>query len=166
MKTLNLKLQGGLELKPIIEIDGKVVPYKRNKYKNIILSYETDKEEIDLRIKNILEINGPYWWLIQMFFFIITIFGILNPKLEKLCYSINYHSKIKLDKEKTAIAIKFNPLKDKNRAIETIDEGEITEIENEYLLDLKAKKRKKILKILYLLSWIVLIAVVTTIIII
>lgn len=59
MKTLNLKLQGGSELNAIIELDGNAISYKRNKYKTGLISYKTEKDYVDIEIKNALEIKGP-----------------------------------------------------------------------------------------------------------
>lgn len=165
MKTLNLKIQGGIELRPIIEIDGKVVNYKRNKYKTILITHETEKEAVDVKIKNVLEINGPWWWLVQMCFFVLSLFGILNPKLEKTCYYINYQAKITLNAEQNNVNLKFNELKDKSRAIEAVFDGEVEETENAYSIDLEAKKRKKILKFSKIVSWVLLIIIVLAIII-
>lgn len=164
MKTLNLKLLGGTELNPIVKIDGKVVQYKRNKYKTAEIVYQTEKDVVDVEIGNVLEIKGPCWWLIQMFFFVISLFGILNPKLEKFCYLINFKAKINIGENSNEVMLKFNLLKDKTRAIEISSPNIIEESVNEYLIDLETKKRKKILKISRILSWILLISVVLLII--
>lgn len=86
MKTLNLKIQGGLELNPLIEIDGKTVDYKRNKDGNIEIKHQTENDCANVSVKNVLEINGPCWWLVQMLYFIVSLFGLLNPRLPKACY--------------------------------------------------------------------------------
>lgn len=165
MRTLNLKLQGGIELNPIIELNGETITYKRNKYKNVSINYETEKDYVDIEIKNILEIKGPCWWLVQMLFYIISLFGILNPRLEKNCYYVSYKARIKLNENSNNITLKFNIFKDKSKAIEVMSENEIEESLNEYSLDLEAKKRKKILKISHIITWILLITIAIIIII-
>lgn len=166
MKILNLKLQGGIEINPIIAIDGKLIQYKRNKYKTALIKYETEKDYVDVEISNILEIKGPYWWFVQMFFYIISLFGILNPRLEKFCYLVNYKSRIYLTNNENDVIIKFNLFKENSRAIEIKTQCNVEENVNEYLLDLEAKKRKKILKISHILSWITLIATIIIILIV
>lgn len=158
MKTLNLKLQGGLSLRPNIKIDGKDISYKRNKHDNIVLKHQTEKDSVDLTIENTLEIMGKGWWFVQMLFFIISCFGIFNPRLEKTCYCIKYSAKISLPNDENDVVLKFNMPKDKQKAITT--DAAVEESENEYLLDEVAKKRKKILKWSFVLSWILLLVIV------
>lgn len=164
MKTLNLKLQGGYEIRPAIEIDGQIIPYKRNKHQSTMITFQTEKECVDIKIKNILEINGPWWWFMQMFFFIISIFGILNPRLGKNCYIVDYQATIDLPNEQNDVTLKFNMTKDGEKAIDVLSEAKPKdEKSNLYTLDQTAKKRKKILKISYIISWIVLIIIVAII---
>lgn len=56
------------------------------------------------------------------------------------------------------VVLKFNMPKDKQKAITT--DAAVEESENEYLLDEVAKKRKKILKWSFVLSWILLLVIV------
>lgn len=164
MKTLNLKLQGGYEYRPIIEIDGQEVSYKRNKHEAAIITYQTEKDSVDIKVKNILEINGPWWWFMQMFFFVISIFGILNQRLEKTCYIIDYQASIDLPNEQNDVTLKINLAKDGAKAIDVLSETKPKdETVNLFTLDQTAKKRKKILKISYIVSWIVLVIVVAAV---
>ena len=150
MRTLNLKIQGGLNLRPTIMVDGQIIKYKKNKNQTIDIVHQTENDVVDILISNTLEVNGPLWWLIQPLFYIISLLGILNPRLEKTCYHISYHSKITL---------KFNQTKDGTRAIECAGNANIEEFENKFSFDEKAKKRKKILKFLYAGCWILAIMV-------
>ena len=164
MKTLNLKLQGGYEYRPIIEIDGKEVAYKRNKHEAATIAYQTEKDSVDIKVKNILEINGPWWWFMQMFFYVISIFGILNQRLEKTCYIIDYQASIDLPNEQNDVTLKINLAKDGAKAIDVLSETKPKdETVNLFTLDQTAKKRKKILKISYIVSWIVLVIVVAAV---
>ncbi len=157
MKKLNLRLQGGMTLKPIVKLDGKVVPYRKNKYEAIELTHETENDSVMLEVENILEIKGPCWWFVQMAFFIISLFGILNPRLAKSHFLVTYKAKINLADGENNVALKFNLPQDKQKAISPLKEANIEEIANEYTEDLVAKKRKKWLKISYLISWILLV---------
>ena len=164
MKILNLKLQGGYEYRPIIEIDGKEVAYKRNKHEAAMITDQTEKDSVDIKIKNILEINGPWWWFMQMLFFIISIFGILNQRLEKTCYIIDYQANIDLPNEQNDVTLKINLAKDGAKAVDVLSETKSRdESTNLFTLDQTAKKRKKILKISYIISWIVLVVVVVAV---
>ena len=158
MKNLNLKIQGGYELRPIVEIDGKVVAYKRNKHKNIEINHQTENSSVKLTLRNVLEIKGPYWWLVQMAFFILSCFGIFNPRLEKFCYNIHFCATLELSEGENDVLLKFNYLKDGARAIEFVSDNKIVEDENKYVVDSEAKKRKKILLASRLVAWAILAA--------
>lgn len=158
MRTLNLKLQGGYAIRPYIEIDGKVVPYKRNKNKSAVINYQTEKDVIKIDIANAHELNGPCWWLVQMCFYIISLFGIFNPKIDENLYLIKYSAKLHLADGENNITLKLNQTKDKGRAIDILGEGNVEEIDNVYEFDNQAKKRKKILKISHICAWVLLLA--------
>ena len=53
MKTLNLKIRGGIGLNPLIQIDGKNVEYKKDKYEAIEINYKTESDFVDLKIQNV-----------------------------------------------------------------------------------------------------------------
>lgn len=161
MKTLNLKIQGGLNLRPTVVVDGQIIKYKKNKNQTIDVVHKTENDVVDILISNTLEINGPLWWLIQPLFYIISLLGILNPRLEKTCYHISYHSKITLKDETTNLILKFNQTKDGTRAIESLGNAnvDIEEIENKFSFDEQAKKRKRILKFLYAGCWLLTILI-------
>lgn len=163
MKTVNLKFQGGMELKPTIEIDGKIADFKKNKHEAILISHQTENDFITIMVKNTLEVKGPCWWLVQMAFFIFSIFGILNPILQKNYFEIIYQAKIYLPNEKNEIMFKFNPLKDGEKAIQVMTDAQVEEKENKYVFDAVAKKRNKILGWSFAISWVILICVVSLI---
>lgn len=159
MKTLNLKIRGGIGLNPLIQIDGKNVEYKKDKYEAIEINYKTESDFVDLKIQNVLEIKGKFWWLTQMFFFIISLFGILNPKLNKNLYSIDYQAKINLIEEQNDIVLKLNSTNINKPAIEIVGDVNVEEEVNQIIIDKEAKKRKKVLLISKIISWILLIVI-------
>ena len=98
-----------------------------------------------------------------MAFFIISLFGILNPKLEKTFYEVNYKAKINLLENSNDILVKFLPTE--TQAMQC-DSENIEVLTNECLISEKAKKRNKILKISKILSWLLLIVAILLIVII
>lgn len=163
MKTINIKAQGGIELKPVIRIDGKIVECKQSKHESLQTTFQTDKDQVEITVENTLEIMGPGWWFVQMFFFIFSLFGIFNTRLEKFNYLINYKATISLNEEVTNIIIKFNQIKDKQRAIEIIGAAKVEEQANEYQFAEEAKKRKKKLKISRIIGAIAIIAIIAVV---
>lgn len=159
MKTLNLKLQGGNSLKPIIQIDGKQIDYTRNKNQSITLTHKCESDSVNISITNAIELNGPCWWLMQMVFFVISIFGILNPKLVKVYYFVDYQASIRLDNDVNDVVLRFNTFSVKGRAVEPLnnDNNVVEEVKNEYGIDTKAKKRRKVMVFSYVMTWIIVI---------
>lgn len=157
MKTLNLKIQGGLELNPLVEIDGKVVDCKKNKDGTIEIKHQTENESANISIKNVLEINGRCWWLVQMLYYIVSLFGILNPRLPKVCYNVEYQAKVNLIDGDNNLTLKFCHLKKNGKAIEADGGLNIEETINESSIDEKAKKRRKWLLISQLIGWFLLV---------
>lgn len=161
MNKLNLRLQGGMGIRPKIQIDGQEMKYNRKKHEAIQIAHETDKSQVLLEISNILEINGPLWFIMQMLFFVVSVFGIFNPRLEKQCFLVSYKAKINLQEGENKVVLKFNQLAVNSPAISVINEASVEVMENNCVLDKKAKKRKKILTLSYVLSY--LLALVLTI---
>lgn len=159
MRNLNLKLQGGYNLKPIVEIDGEIVTYKRNRNESAVINYATEKDVVQVRVTNALELNGPCWWLVQMCFYIFSLFGILNPKTDKNMFVMSYSAKLHLADGDNNVTLKINQTKDKARAVDVLGEVQAEEETNVFTLDLQAKKRKKILKFSHVCAWLLLIGV-------
>ena len=157
MRNLNLRVQGGYNLKPIFGIDGEIVTYKRNRNESAVINYATEKDVVQVRVTNALELNGPCWWLVQMCFYIFSLFGILNPKPDKNLFVISYSAKLHLADGENNVTMKINQTKDKARAIEILGETMVEEESNAFNLDLQAKKRKKILKFSHVCAWLMLI---------
>lgn len=156
MNQLNLKMSGMFNVKPVIFIDDKPVKCKKNNYGNIDISQQFDKDKVEVKICKYFELNGKLWFLMSMLFFIISFFGILDVPYNKKCIAIDCRFTIALS-EKTNVKIKFNKLSEQGRAVEIESEANIEEICNEYYVDMRAKKRRKILIITKLLIWLALI---------
>lgn len=163
MRNVNLNVVGSSNLNPILAIDGKTLKTKKNKHGNIQYSFDTEKDEIELSVFRYLELNGRLWWLMAILFFVISIFGILNPPYEKKCIQIDYKVKLKL-KENNDITIKLNASSNDGKVgrIETVCDCE--EISNNFDIDKVAQKRKKIIKICEVIAWIALIVTIVALI--
>lgn len=156
MNQLNLKMTGAWNVKPVILIDDKPVKWKKNKYGNVEIIQQFDKDKVEVKICKYFELNGKLWFLMSMLFFIISLFGILDVPYNKKCIAVDCKFIVALA-EKTEVKVKFNKLSDQGRAVEIESEAEVQEIINEYYVDTRAKKRRKILIITKLLVWIALI---------
>ena len=162
MNTLNLKLIGTARVNPTVLIDGKPAKLKKNEFGGFSCSYNTENSKAKVEIYKYLEISGKYWFLVQFFFFLISILGIFNPRLDKKCIVLDCSFDIDLN-ETNNVTFKFNQLKDEGEAVTIEGDCNVDTISNSYFVDKQAKKRMKILRIAEIFTWVAVIAVVAII---
>lgn len=163
MKNIKLKIKGYGALKPTVKVDGKQMKFKKNEFGSFESQVQTDKDKVQIEIYRYLEINSRLWWLTQIFFFIISIFGILDPLKEKNCVVIDYKSELDLTNvESASVDLAINTAKNDGKAIELKSEAPCVEQTNEFYVDNKAKKRVKIMKFVKLFVFLACVAIVIT----
>ena len=143
MKQINLTVRGGTRLSPTILIDGKAIKTKKSGIGAKTGVFKTEKDKVEISIFRYLEINGRLWFLMNIIYFLIGVFGIFDFLYDKNCAVLD--CKFVVDTtEQTNLEIAFNSLIDKGRAVEIESDTNVTEIKNMYYVDQKAKKRRKI----------------------
>lgn len=159
MKTLKLKLTGlTTKLKPIVTIDGQSVVCKRNKFGAYDISYETEKDELEVAVTRELELKARLWWLYAFISFIVSVFGIFEPYYDKKCIDVDLRFKVKLGEE-TNVKLNFNLPSPQGRVAEFETQNEVEELKNEFQVSTVVKRRWKILLALKLLIWVAIIVV-------
>ena len=157
MNNINIKIAGANDkIRPNVFIDGKEVKYTKNNYGDLELNYATEKDSIEISICKYLEISGKLWFLMSLFFFVISLFGIFDAQYDKKCIVIDCKYKIKL-KEQTNIKFTLCNIENTGRAVVWEGDCECEQIKNEGYIDKKAKKRLKIMLAVKILMWIALI---------
>lgn len=157
MNSLTVKITGASKHNNIILIDDKEVKLKKNSFGSYNHLVETEKESVNIKIKSVLEINSKYWFITNIFFFIISIFGIFDYRLPKKCFSISFEETVKLSSEQNEMTIALlNQIAEKPCA-QVTSNCEVEEIQNTCVQDAKALKRMKILKRTKFFLWIALI---------
>lgn len=146
MKKLNLKVNSNLNIDAYFLVDGKSVKGKKNKFGNTVKCLETDKEEVEISIFDFNEMQGKLWFLTSFIFFIISLFGLLDIRLNKNCRSIDCKLKVKLDKEVNEMSIGYNNFEDNGSAVHFEGDCEVEVISNRYYINEELKKRFKIMK--------------------
>lgn len=154
MKKINLKILGLTERnQPFFYINGKEVIPNKNQFGSFQIDYKTDDEEITLEIYKELEINGRFWLITALFFFIISLLGILSPRHDKACLYISCKYQIKLN-ENNEVKMTFVNQKDNNR-VEIEADCSYDEIECKFYQDKKAKKHLRTLSFIKPLIWVI-----------
>lgn len=139
-----------------VSVDNKDVIAKRDKNGHDEYVYESEKSSVDVTLYKYLEVNSPLYMLWQIFFFIISVFGIFNKRLDKKCVVLKYRATINLDAD-TKIIARINTNYKETKALSIETSAEVVEQENLREVDKNAKKRLKLLKIIKLLLWVALI---------
>lgn len=147
MKDLELKIIGGQNLgEKIVSIDDKPVKVKNNKFGNIECQYQTENEKVNIKVYRALDVGGVLWFITQLFFFVISIFGIFDIRRKEKCIVVDFEAEVYL-KEENKITLQFNPPQENEKAINVETDLTSKEISNNYYVDTKAKKTLKCLKI-------------------
>lgn len=148
MKALTLKIKGvGKRFRPTVEVDGKVVRLKKNQFGNFEARVNVDKDKFDIRISRFLEINSRLWFLKAIFYFLISIFGIFDSRKEKSSVALDCHFSIDMSsRDGGMVELKLNSLRTQGRACEITSDCAVIENKNEYFVDLRTKKRIKLLR--------------------
>ena len=157
MKNLTIKISGASKLNNLIFIDDKEVKLKKNSFGSYDHTVQTEKDFVNIKIKSVLEINSKSWFLTNLFFFIISVFGIFDYRMPKKCLSVAFEENVKLTGEQNDITISMlNQIADKPCVL-TKSNCEIEEIQNTCIQDKIALKRMKTLKRTKILLWVALI---------
>lgn len=152
MNNLTLVLTSKLKPFTDIFIDGNIVKPKKIKGKYTI-QYSTENTTVELGIKRYSFFQTWWCYLFDLIFFVFSFFGIFDSYFARHCYRT--YCKIKLDvQEQTFVKLKVLPPK-KNKAVAIIESQlNYEQIENIYLIDKTARRRKIILIFLKLFTFI------------
>ncbi|NCB48805.1 MAG: hypothetical protein EOM55_04245 [Clostridia bacterium] len=160
MKNLSVKISGTAKQNNLVFIDDKEVKLNKNSFGSYSYDVQTEKDSVNIKIKSILEINSKMWFLTNIFFFIISIFGIFDYRLPKKCLSISFETNVKLKNEQNDISISLLTQQVGKPCAEIKTECGVEEIKNFCEQNIIALKRLKTLRITKIFLWIALIVAV------
>lgn len=147
MKSLNLKLTGSQNLtNTVVYIDDKQVTLKKNEFENLTYYHETENESVNIKIYKMLDVGGVWWFITQLFFFLISIFGIFDVRTKNKSLTLEYEADIDLS-ENTTLTLGLNPPRDGISAFKVESNSNVTEKSNRFFVDEAAKKKFKYLLI-------------------
>lgn len=144
MNTFNLKLTGSYLGNAIVLVDGKPIQLKKNKFANLAASCQTEKQSVILEIYRALDVGGALWFLAQLFFFVISVFGLFDVRNRRKHVGLVYRAEICLQQESSMI-LRCNLPVACAKAFEIDTELTVREESNLFFVDARAKKTFKIL---------------------
>lgn len=140
MRELEIKLTGRqFTGETVVSIDDKPVKFKKNEFGNLVCKYQTENDKINVKVYRLLDVGGFVWFITQLFFFVISIFGIFDIHHRERCFVVDFESEFDL-KEENKITLRLYPPHQSEKAIDIETELTFKEISNEYFLDATAKK--------------------------
>lgn len=157
MKNLTIKISGAGKQNNLIFIDDKEVKLKKNSFGSYDHTVQTEKDTVNIKIKSLLEINSKMWFLTNIFFFIISVFGIFDIRLPKKCLAVSFEENVKLHGEQNEITIALLTQNADKPCATVKSECEVEEVKNICVQDAVALKRRKTLKTTKILLWVALI---------
>lgn len=155
--TINVKR---LNLLPgaIVLVDDKEIKFKKDKFENLSYKFNTDKDNVNIKVVSVNELDRKYWLIYILFYWFISIFGILNPPFEKYGYVINYNCNYLISKNET-IELYFNYPKANKKLLQVKEENNMLDNETNIIIqDEKIYKRAKFYK-KFKIAMLVLIAI-------
>ena len=106
---------------------------------------QVDGDRADCVIYKTHEYGGKLWWLFNILYYIISVFGIFDIKQDKSCSVVDCRFRLNLTQDTTKAYISICDVKeDKFAIIDTI--AEIEEFSNKKYIDYIGVKRRNILK--------------------
>lgn len=161
MKNVNLILRGMDAKNAVIFVDDKAVKTKRNNFGGQTATVQTENNSVRVRVESVLELQNPMWFLTNILFFLISCFGIFDIRPSKNFTVVEYDATISLSDGENNIALTL----DLNKAPKVLAESacQIEENQNKLEVDEKLKKRKKILTISKIFTFIISVVIILTI---
>lgn len=147
----------------MVYIDNTPITFKQNEFKNLTCSYQTDKDRVNIKVYKALDIGGIWWFAIQLFFFVISIFGLLDVRMKNRFVGLQYESDVELGDGINNIALGFNSPNNNSKAFDVKTDLQIVENSNKFFIDEDAKKKIKFLNIAKIVLAIVIIVTVTAV---
>ena len=149
MAKLELQIIGFNETLSNMTINGKQL--KINSIYNGVRTsvIETKKDYAEIVVYKNHYYSSNAWFLINLFYFFISLFGIFDIRHDKKCTVIDCRYVLKLT-ELTKATIRLNQFTDGGRFIELKSSNPVKEIQNIQYYDTLAQKRYKRMKLVKL----------------
>ncbi len=158
MKELRIKISGIRKLSPLFLVDDKQVQFKKNQFGSYEHTVQTESDSVNIKIKTFLELNSKWWFVAGIFFFIISIFGIFDYRYPKNCAKISLDLNAKVNQNREELEIHLFKSTGQKTCAEIKGNLEVEEVENSFIVDAVAQKRRKTLRTTKLVLWLTLAA--------
>ncbi len=132
MNVLNLRITGALRGDTFVTVDGERV-------EGTSCAIQTEKAQVRVAVCRYLDVGGPLWFITQLLFFIISIFGIFDARGRGKYLVADCQTDIYL-KQTCDLTVRINPPKKNAKVAEFTGDIWLAEWSNKYVADKRAKK--------------------------
>lgn len=153
MNNISLKVKG-VPKNTFIFLDDKLIKAKKDSFANRVFKGQTEKNKISIKIYKRQDLTLKNWWLYEIFYFVFSLFGLLDFRGKGNFYTLSYEAMLTLNVD-TQIDLSFDRKGEKAIVVNN-SSTEIEEKENKKEIDLIAKKRFKWVVFAKILAWIAL----------
>ena len=165
MKTLALKINGHSNFSTtVVTVDGKPIKFKKNSFGNLTGKYQTAQDKVKIKIYNVLDVGGIFWFITQLFFFLISIFGIFDLHCREKCVVLDFEMDVDLQDD-NQLTLQINPPRLDGKAINVETNLVCQELVNQYQCDEQAKRTMKNLRWAKIICAVAVVAVVTLVVV-
>lgn len=158
MKEVNIKIMGDAR-DTVLFADGERLNLKKNEFHNYACKYATEKDRIKIELYRELDVGGVLWFITQLFFFVISIFGIFDTHIKRSAVVFDFSAEVDIP-DSGDICLKLNRRSESGQAVTLETAFNAQESANEYYVDEKARKTFKLLRIAKVLTAIAVVAIV------
>lgn len=160
MRELEIKLTGRTNINETsVYIDDAPVEYTKNKKGQWTCKFQTENDKVNIKVYRMLDVGGILWFLTQILFFIISVFGIFDVHRKERCLVIDFEAEVELT-EQNNITLQFALPKEGQAAINVQTDLPTQMISNSYYTDTESKKIRKGLMLTKLFTALAIIAII------
>lgn len=146
MNTVNLKITGTQHLSDVVvSINDQPVKLKLNQFDNLVGTVQVEQPSAKIKIYKMLDVGGIGWFITQLFFFVISVFGLLDVRMRNRDLGVLYESEFQLNGD-TEMTLRANLPRNQAPAFTVESDATVIEHSNLYTVDAKAKRTLKLLR--------------------
>ena len=142
-------------------IDGNSVLPEKDEHGKLVCRHQTENDSVKIQIVRYIDCGGVWWFITQILFFIISIFGLLDMQCRNRGIALDFIAEVE-----TAnfgyVTLNCNMIKDGAKAIEIKSNTPVKEEANGYYADEQAGKTFKKLFIAKIITAAVVVAAILT----
>ena len=138
-------------------IDGNGVPPEKDEHGKLVCKHQTEKDSVKIQVVRYLDCGGVWWFITQILFFIISIFGLLDMRGKNRGVALDYVAEVETDNFGYT-TLNFNMPNDGAKAVDVKSNTPVKEEANAYYTDEQAGKTFKKLFIAKIITAAVIVA--------